>query len=50
MKNGEIYCRRYVNNIIIIFEQNKINELITNYNNNIHKCLEFKLIEEETTT
>lgn len=49
MKNGEkSYYRRYVDNIIIISEQNKINELITNYMN-IHKYLEFKLTEEETT-
>ena len=32
----------------IIFDQNKINgRLITNYVNNIHKYLEFKLTKEE---
>ena len=37
--------------IIIIFDQNKINEdSITSYTNNIHKHLEFKLTEEEEKT
>jgi len=47
MENGKIlYYRRHVDDIIIIFGQNKINEeLITNYMNNIHKYLEFKLTE-----
>jgi hypothetical protein len=40
--------RRYVHDIVIIFDQNKINEnLITNDMNNIHKYLEFKLTAEE---
>jgi hypothetical protein len=45
MENGEItYYRRYVYDIKIMFDQNKINEdLITNYMNNIHNYLEFKL-------
>jgi hypothetical protein len=48
MENGEVYYRRYGDDIIILFDQNKINkELISNYMNNIHKCLEFKLTEEE---
>jgi hypothetical protein len=49
METGEItYYRRYVHDIIIIFDQNKINEnLITNYLNNIHKYLELKLTAEE---
>jgi len=52
MENGEIsYCRRYVDDIIIIFNQNKINEeLFTNYMNNTHKHLEFKLTEGSTHT
>jgi hypothetical protein len=49
MENGEIsYYRRYVDDIVVIFDQNKINEeLITNYMKNTHKYLEFKLTEEE---
>jgi len=49
MENGQIlYYRRRVDDTIIIFDQNKINEeLITNYMNNIHKHLEFKLTEDE---
>ena len=41
MENGEIsYYRRHVDDIVIIFDQNKINEeLITNYMNNIHTYL-----------
>ena len=52
METGEImYYRRYVDDIIIIFDQNKINEdLITNYMNNVHKHIEFKLTEEENKT
>ena len=48
-ETGEITCyRRYVDVIIIIFDQNKINEeSIINYMNNIHKHLEFKLTKEE---
>jgi len=46
---GEItYYRRYVDDIIIISDQNKINEYsFTNYMNSKHKYLEFKLTEEE---
>jgi hypothetical protein len=46
---GEItYYIRYVDNIIIISDQNKINQdSITNYINSIHKYFEFKLTEEE---
>jgi hypothetical protein len=48
MENGEIYYRRYGDEVTILFDQNKINkELISNYMNNIHKCLEFRLTEEE---
>jgi hypothetical protein len=49
METGEMTCyRRYVDDIIIIFDQNKINEdAITNYMNNIRKHLEFKLTAEE---
>jgi hypothetical protein len=48
METSEItHYRRYVYNIII-FDQNKLNEdAITNYMNNIHKHLEFKLTMEE---
>jgi len=46
---GEItYYRRYVDDIVIICDQNKINEVsVTKYMNNMHKYLEFKLTEEE---
>jgi hypothetical protein len=49
MEIGEITLyRRYVDGIITIYNQNKINEVsITNYTNNMHKYLEFKLTEEE---
>jgi hypothetical protein len=49
MEIGEItYYRRYTDDIIILFDQNKNNEdWITNYINNIHKYLEFKLTEEK---
>jgi hypothetical protein len=52
METGEItYYRRYVGDIIIIFDQNKINEgEITNYMNNIHKHLEFKPTAEENNS
>jgi hypothetical protein len=48
MGTGEItYYRRYVDDITI-FDQNKLNEdTVTNYMNNIHKHLEFKLTMEE---
>jgi hypothetical protein len=43
-----LYYTRYVDDILIIFEQNKTNEdSITNYMNNIHKYLEFILTAEE---
>lgn len=47
METGEItYYRRYFDDIIIS-DQNKINEdSVISYVNNIHKHLEFKLIEE----
>ena len=49
--NEIIYYKRYVDYIIIIFNQNKIKEeSITRYMNNIHKHLEFKLTEEENKT
>ena len=49
MESGEIlYYIRYVDDIQIIYDQNKTNEdSITNYMNNIHKYLEFTLTEEE---
>jgi hypothetical protein len=49
MEIGEITLyRRYVDDIIIISNQNKINEVsFTKYMNNMHKYLEFKLTEEE---
>jgi hypothetical protein len=48
METGEItHYRRYVDDIIIIYDQNKITEdSVTSYMNNIHKYLEFKLTEE----
>jgi hypothetical protein len=50
METGEItYHRRYVDDIIIIFDRNKITEdSVTSYVKNIHKYLEFKLTEEES--
>jgi len=41
MESGEIsYYRRHVEDILIIFDQNKTNEdSISNYMNNIHKYL-----------
>ena len=49
METGEItYYRRYVDDIIVIFDQNKINEdSVTNCMNNIGKHLDFKLTEIE---
>jgi hypothetical protein len=49
IESGEIsYYKRYVDDILIIFDQNKTNEnSIMNHLNNIHKYLEFKLTEEE---
>ena len=49
METGEItYRRRYVDDILIIFDQNKITEdWVTIYMNNIRKHLEFKLTEEK---
>jgi hypothetical protein len=50
MEVAEItYYRRYVDDIIIIFDQNILNEeSITNNMNNKHRYLEFKLTEEES--
>jgi len=49
METGEITLyRRYVDDIIIISNQSKFNEVsITKYMNNMHKYLEFKQTEEE---
>jgi hypothetical protein len=51
MEIGEITCyRRYVGEIIIIFNQNSINEdSLTNYMKNMHKYLKFKVTEEENS-
>jgi len=46
-----IYYKRYIDNILIIFNQNKTNEkTIINHINNIDKNLEFKLSEEENNS
>jgi hypothetical protein len=46
-----IYYKRYVDDILIIFDQNKTDEkTILNHMNNIYKHLEFKLWEEENNT
>jgi hypothetical protein len=38
-----LYYRRFVDDILIIFNQNKTNEeSVTNHMNNIHEHLEFK--------
>jgi hypothetical protein len=43
------YYKIYVDDILIIFDQNKtIENSITNHINNIHKYLEFKITEKET--
>ena len=49
IENGEIsYHKRYVDDILIIFNPNKINEKpLLNHMNSIHKHLEFKITEEE---
>jgi len=49
IESGEIsYYKRYVDDILIIFDQSKTNKnLILNHVNNIHKHLEFKITEEE---
>jgi hypothetical protein len=49
MEIGEItYYRRYIDGVIILFNQNINNEdSITDGMNNTHKYLEFKLTEEE---
>jgi len=45
----QTYYRRYVDDIIVL-DQNKINkDLITNYMNNIHNYLAFKLTEVNNT-
>jgi hypothetical protein len=48
MEKGEIaYYKRYVHDIIIIFDQNKTTkDSVTSYINNTHKYLEFKQTEE----
>jgi hypothetical protein len=44
------YYKRYVDNILIIFDQNKTKEnSIMNHLNNIDKYLEFKLRDEENS-
>ena len=46
-----IYYKRYVDNIIIIFNQSKITEdSITQHMNSLHKFLEFKQTIEEHNT
>jgi hypothetical protein len=41
------YYKIYLDDILILFDQNKTNEnSITNHMNNIHKYLEFKIKEE----
>jgi hypothetical protein len=47
--NGEIlYYIRYVDDILIIFHQNKTNEdTISKHMNNVHTYLEFKLTERD---
>jgi hypothetical protein len=49
IESGEMsYYKSYVDNILIIFDQNKTKENSSmNHWNNIHKYLEFKLREEE---
>jgi K+ transporter len=52
METGKItHYRRCVDYFIITFDHNKINEdVITNYVNNIHRNLEFKLTEKENSS
>lgn len=46
-----IYYRRYVDDILIIFDQNKTNEkTIINHMNNIDRHLEFKITEEDNNS
>jgi hypothetical protein len=46
-----IYYKRYIDDILIIFDQNKTDgKTIMNHMNNIGKYLEFKLSEEENNT
>jgi hypothetical protein len=46
-----LYYKRYVNDNLIIFDQNKTHEkTIMNYMNNIDKHLEFKIPEEENNS
>jgi hypothetical protein len=48
---GTIYYKRYVDNILIIFDQNNTNEkTIMNHKNNTDKHLEFKISEEENNS
>jgi len=51
METGEMSCyRRHVDDVRIMFDQNKINEeLITNYMNNVYKYLELKQNNKTTT-
>jgi hypothetical protein len=48
-ESGEItYYKRYVDDSLITFDQNKANEdSIMNHMNNVHEYLEFKLTEQE---
>jgi len=53
LKSKEIiYYKRYVDDILVIFDQNKTDEkkTILNHMNNIDKHLKFKLSEEENNT
>jgi len=46
-----IYYKRYIDDIFIIYDQNKTNgKTIMNHMNNTDKHLEFKLSEEENNT
>jgi hypothetical protein len=46
-----IYYKRYIDNILIIFDQNKTGEkIVLNHMNNIDKHLELKVSEEENNT
>jgi hypothetical protein len=52
LENKEvIYYKRYIGDILIIFDQNETDEkTIMNHVNNIDKHLEFKLSEEENNS
>jgi hypothetical protein len=46
-----IYYRRYVDDILIIYDHNKTNEtILTNHFNNMDKHLEFKITTEDNST